>query len=553
MVYAEVAEPLPTPIWMDNDGNKCQESNALGCQVTHRLCHPELCFVGDEVGGNISMKGDGHVGGQKLCTEQGTIPYRKASHTEKKFTMIGLTSLDGNPVMCVLIIQGKYPDLSVETRIDVTINPDRNTEDVDFFFNNNGEGKYFPGGPVCTYRGKKIPTMIRWNKSASITSDILVDMLKTLDFLDVIPRDGKRIPFLLIDGHGSRLELPFLNYINTPTDHWVVCIGVPYGTALWQVGDSKEQNGSFNMAMSKAKQELLEFKTRHTFENPTLQPTDLIPLINKAWKQSFARVDKNRNAISSRGWNPLNRNLLLDPLIRQTMTEKEKAMESTSNDYKVPSLVLNNNHIESENVPSDSSTSSTSSTHILSAQTSLNFSSGTSLFCLTSIVKKEQLMQARERIKMDQKEGDDAVEKLKKSKKLTAGICYKNDVVHLGKSVFEVCREKIQNKNNELREKIQKQERTYLELKRKADELIASKANIELLSNKDLNVILRSLKRKEDKNKLPTKKQMMIELYYQWKDREPKKIDYSAGFNGNVTTVDEEEDVVVNDDEIVEI
>ena len=75
--------------------------------------------------------------------------------------------------------------------------------------------------------------MIRWNASASITSEILVDMLRTLDFLDVISRDGKRRPFLQIDGHGSRLELPFLKNINTPTDHWVVCIGVPaYGTAL---------------------------------------------------------------------------------------------------------------------------------------------------------------------------------------------------------------------------------------------------------------------------------------------------------------------------------
>jgi len=85
-----------------------------------------MCFVGDEVGGNISMKGDGHVGGQKLCIEQGTIPYKKASHTDKRFTMIGLLSLDGNPVMYVLIIQGKDPNLSFKTGIDVTINSDGN-------------------------------------------------------------------------------------------------------------------------------------------------------------------------------------------------------------------------------------------------------------------------------------------------------------------------------------------------------------------------------------------------------------------------------------------
>ncbi len=99
---------------------------------------------------------------------------------------------------------------------------------------------------------------------------------------------------------------------------------------------------------------------------------------------------------------------------------------------------------------------------------------------------------------MDQKEGDEAIDKLKKSKKLSADICHKNDIFRLGKSVFEVCKEKMENKNNELRQKIQKEERTYLELKMKADKLIASKPNVEMLSNNDLNVILRSLKRKDD-------------------------------------------------------
>ena len=192
MVSAEVAEPLPTPIWMDRDGNECSETKALCCQVTHRLCHPEFWCVDDKVGGNISMKGDGNVGGQKQCMEQSTISCKKASHTDKRFTIIGLTSLDGKPVMCMLIIQGKEPNLSVETGIDVTINPDGKAEDIEFFFYNNGEGKYFPGGPVCNYCGM------------------------------------------------------------------------------------------------------------YTFENPTLQPTDMIPLINKAWKQSFARVEKNRNAIADR-------------------------------------------------------------------------------------------------------------------------------------------------------------------------------------------------------------------------------------------------------------
>ena len=51
---------------------------------------------------------------------------------------------------------------------------------------------------------------------------------------------------------------------------------------------------------------------------------------------------------------------------------------------------------------------STANTSI-SDQLSLNFSSGTSLFCLTSIMKKEQLMKAKQRLKEDQDKGIEAV------------------------------------------------------------------------------------------------------------------------------------------------
>ena len=56
-------------------------------------------------------------------------------------------------------------------------------------------------------------------------------------------------PFLLLDGPGSRFELLFLEYINNPMHTWKVCIGMPYSTHIWQVGDSAEQNRSFKMVM----------------------------------------------------------------------------------------------------------------------------------------------------------------------------------------------------------------------------------------------------------------------------------------------------------------
>jgi hypothetical protein len=74
-------------------------------------------------------------------------------------------------------------------------------------------------------------------------------------------------PFLLLDGHGSRLELPFLKYINNLLPEWVVCIGVPYGTLHWQVGNSAKHNGSYKMALAKSKRELVMKKQRSRINN----------------------------------------------------------------------------------------------------------------------------------------------------------------------------------------------------------------------------------------------------------------------------------------------
>jgi hypothetical protein len=75
-------------------------------------------------------------------------------------------------------------------------------------------------------------------------------------------------PFLLIDGHGRRFELPFLEYSNHDDHKWKTCIGTPYGTNKLQVEDSPEQSGNFNMEIRKGKMELLQknVKAGHKFQ-----------------------------------------------------------------------------------------------------------------------------------------------------------------------------------------------------------------------------------------------------------------------------------------------
>ena len=58
--------------------------------------------------------------------------------------------------------------------------------------------------------------------------------------------------------------------------------------------------------------------------------TDVIPLINIAWGNSFARVRSNRIAIAARGWNPLNRALPKHLEILKTMSKPIDLTETRS-------------------------------------------------------------------------------------------------------------------------------------------------------------------------------------------------------------------------------
>ena len=77
--------------------------------------------------------------------------------------------------------------------------------------------------------------------------------LETLDYLEVFARSTGINPYMLLGGHGSRMGLPFLRYINDPAYLWIACIGVPYGTSLWQVGDAAEQNSAYKGGLTTMK------------------------------------------------------------------------------------------------------------------------------------------------------------------------------------------------------------------------------------------------------------------------------------------------------------
>ncbi len=60
------------------------------------------------------MKGNGDSGRRLCLSQRGRVPYSKYCKTARKFTLIGWASFDGQPVMCVLIIQGIQDNTAAE-------------------------------------------------------------------------------------------------------------------------------------------------------------------------------------------------------------------------------------------------------------------------------------------------------------------------------------------------------------------------------------------------------------------------------------------------------
>ena len=267
------------------------KKDAFGCKVTHQIIHPEYVIVFDELGGNTSQKGDGNVGGQLMLCERGKTPQLKISTRDKHYTMMGLTSINGKPVMCVVIFAGKCPNVLCETGLDLHAPTVGEPSDPEFFEQNSVPGKRFPCGPTCEYLGNQVPCFCAWTEKGGVTSEVLVKMLATLDEYEVFDREHGIVPFLIADGHGSRFELDFLEYICEPKHEWALCIGVPYGTALWHVGDSPEQNGAMNMASVEKKRNIVHDNEKHMRSSPYIAPHEIMNVVIAGCKKFFGCYD----------------------------------------------------------------------------------------------------------------------------------------------------------------------------------------------------------------------------------------------------------------------
>jgi hypothetical protein len=95
LVESNVAAPLDPPELQDAHGQKvdCVEDAASPIMVDTKITHPHLILVGDEVGSDLCMTGDGHNGGEKTIGKKNTVSYQTATKKSKHLGFYGFKTI----------------------------------------------------------------------------------------------------------------------------------------------------------------------------------------------------------------------------------------------------------------------------------------------------------------------------------------------------------------------------------------------------------------------------------------------------------------------------
>jgi hypothetical protein len=102
---AGISENLDEAVRRDKDSNiVVTQAEVYGRNTQYSLLHPEYLVMVDEVGENISQKGDGNAGGKKFMNASDMRAQVRNSFKDYHFTVLGLTAANGHPTICAIII-----------------------------------------------------------------------------------------------------------------------------------------------------------------------------------------------------------------------------------------------------------------------------------------------------------------------------------------------------------------------------------------------------------------------------------------------------------------
>jgi len=247
----------------------------------------------------------------------------------------------------------------------------------------------------------------------------------------------------------------------------------------------------------------------------TIEPSDIMLLVNDAWNKSFAKVATNKKAIAERGWFPYNRKLLQHPDIATT-----KPVESIT-DSQETYLLYETCDLSPSSQISDVTLPTFDQQYVSrrSVPYQVNRDKGMGMHVLSHIVRENDIMLARQRIDKEKKAGEREMTKLHQIKKISAANIVRCGHYVIGKDIADEIMDRQIKREQAEHEKRMKQEAQYLKRHGKAKHIINSKKDRRTWTKMDYRTILMALKVKGDA-KLPNDIKDLSLLYDAWKDRE---------------------------------
>ena len=457
-ILAKLARRLEKPVMRDAEGNiVTSEKDSYGEPCDIEIMHPDHLLFADETGCNTNQRDDKNISGTQYLCGKDEDPKLLSVGSNHRFTLFPIIAATGEPVVYVIIFQRNKDGVPPLWHSGVDIRQEPITDengDPKLCEENCGPGRYFPGAPVCHFRGIDIQAISYTSASGSMTPQILVNVLKYLDQLKVFPRkEGGPKPVIILDGHATRLSYDFLKYINDKNHYWFANLGTPYLTHLWQVADSAELNGKFKTEWYRSKDHLLRLKIRQLMPEK-LDATDVMPLLNEALSKSFQCVELSKKVISERGWYPPNRKLLSSKEVMGWI-DFGKANNDTSSEKS------NVEHSELDSIIG-----------------SLNISDGFANEVMRRFVRRILAEQhAREQFEADRKKGKTALALLEAAKRLTAGVLVGNEIYSLNHPALLQYHENKKEKEKQEHEKSAKTKKNSMKKRRETVKQARAKSN----------------------------------------------------------------------------
>ena len=156
MVDAKVSTPLEESeyYFINRYGRQVKtEEESAGYQINNCLSHPQYVLFRDEVGTGTNQMDDGNNGGQSYIGIKGMRTDLILSKASGCFTLMGLTYVTGEPVLCIYILATKSLSITdvkgFDYRASILYDSSKTVEE------NMVEVKALHGLPVCKFRGKQ--------------------------------------------------------------------------------------------------------------------------------------------------------------------------------------------------------------------------------------------------------------------------------------------------------------------------------------------------------------------------------------------------------------